>query len=251
MPRTARKISQSGYMHVIARGIGKQLLFESPADYRKYLILLRKYCEETGVKICAFCLMENHVHLITISDKDALVQMMKKLGISYAGYYNYKYERTGHLFQDRFLSEPIENEQYLLTVFRYVLQNPQKAGICRASDYTWSSYSLYESSLSFMELKLIRELVGDKISYEKYIASQNIDECLEFHDRIDKDAKAIGIINNSLGLKSGTELQKMSKKERDKALSFLIQKGLSIRQIERLTGINRNIVQRVNRDGSS
>ncbi len=107
MPRIARNISSTGYMHVIAKGIGNQILFESSADYRKYLLLLQKHCEDTDVKVCAFCLMENHVHLLTLSERESLILLMKKLGISYAQYFNKKYSRTGHLFQNRYKSEPI------------------------------------------------------------------------------------------------------------------------------------------------
>ncbi len=245
MPRKARKISSTGYMHVITRGIGKQILFESTSDYRKYLLLLKKYCEETNVKISAFCLMENHVHLLTLSDSKSLILMMKKIGISYAEYYNLRYEHTGHLFQDRYQSEPIENDEYLLTVFRYILLNPQKTGICNASDYTWSSYSLYDSSLEFMDLKLIHDLLGNNKCYEKFINEENNDECLEFSNLKKTDKWAIQVIKDQLGFENGTEIQKLDKTERDKAVKLLKKLGLGERQLERLTGIGRNIIRRI------
>ena len=64
MPRKARQISITGYSHVIVRGIGKQILFEENKDYGYYVSLIRKYAKETGVSVCAYCLMENHVHLL-------------------------------------------------------------------------------------------------------------------------------------------------------------------------------------------
>ncbi|WP_152554768.1 hypothetical protein [Metabacillus indicus] len=71
--------------------------------------------------------------------------MMKRLGISYAKYYNWKYRTSGHLFQDRFKSENIENSHYLLTATRYIHQNPVKAGIVRfPSEWKWSSCSGYD-----------------------------------------------------------------------------------------------------------
>ena len=247
MPRTARKISSTGYMHIIARGIGRQILFESSSDYRKYLLLLQKYCNETNVKICAFCLMENHVHLLTHSEKDALVLMMKALNTTYAGYFNNKYERTGHLFQNRYKSEPIEDERYLLTVFRYILLNPQKAGICNASDYTWSSYSLYEKNTDFMELDLIRELIGDPMQYKCYIESDNDDECLEWDYSKRDDAWAINEIKSLLHVNNFTDIQRYDSVSRNRALSILRKRGLSIRQIERLTGISRGIIKDINK----
>jgi hypothetical protein len=168
---------------------------------------------------------------------------MKKIGVSYSGYYNKKYERVGHLFQDRYISEPIETEKYLLTVFRYILQNPQKAGICHAADYRWSSYRLYDNSPKFIDLSLIKTLIGDSTHYERFIADINADECMEYDTKHD-DEWAKAVIKDCLKISTGTALQSYGAKERNAALLKLKEYGLSIRQIERLTGINRNIVQR-------
>ena len=143
MPRHARQMSTSGYMHIITRGIGRQLLFEEPEDYQHYLKALDRYCTETHVNVCAYCLMENHVHLLVYGETEQIILLMKKLGVSYSFYFNRKYDRVGHLFQDRYRSEPVEDDAYLLTVFRYILRNPCKAGICKASEYPWSSYGMY------------------------------------------------------------------------------------------------------------
>ena len=120
MPRMARTMSVSGYMHVVVRGIGKQILFEETKDYEHYLERLERYSLETGVKVCAYCLMGNHVHILLHGELASIALLMKKLGVSYSGYYNRKYDRSGHLFQDRYRSEPVNDERYLLTVFRYM-----------------------------------------------------------------------------------------------------------------------------------
>ncbi len=112
MPRRARSMSASNYMHVIVRGNGKQLLFEDTNDYRYYLRKLEFYCMDTEVLVCAYCLMDNHVHLLVKGELKSISLLMKKLGVSYSWYYNKKYDRVGHLFQDRFKSEPIEDEAY-------------------------------------------------------------------------------------------------------------------------------------------
>ena len=243
MARAARKQSEFGYMHLIVRGIGRQLLFEEDPDYRYYLSLLKRYSIETGVRICAFCLMENHVHLLTY-DKDLNIPLfMKKTGISYTGYFNHKYQRSGHLFQDRYKSEVIESEDYLLTVFRYILNNPQKAHICAASDYKWSSYHAYNSTSSFVDTRVYKELFGNWNEYAAYIAAKNEDECMEFNSKKD-DEWAKRIIQKTLGLESGTILQSFDSEKRNSALRMLKSQGLSVRQIERLTGINRGAIQR-------
>ena len=157
MPRQARVKSESGYAHLIVRGIGRQALFEAREDYRFYLAILERYSHETEIQVCAYCLMENHVHLLVCDANARIALMMKKLGVSYSQYFNRKYKRQGHLFQDRYLSEPIDDERYLLTVFRYILNNPQKVGIS-AADYEWSSYRLFAQPSPIVDTRVFREL---------------------------------------------------------------------------------------------
>ncbi len=232
-------------MNVIVRGIGKQILFEEDGDYRKYLYYIKKFSRDTDVKICAYCLMENHVHLLTHGDDEKVSLMMKKMGVGYARYFNEKYERVGHLFQDRYKSQPILNDVQLLNTFRYILMNPEKAGICRVSDYRWSSYRLYDNTPDYMDLELIRSLIGDRSRYHAMVTAPCDGDGMEFKVRARGDAWAIKMIRNSLNVNNGTELQNLEKSARDSALRLLKSKGLSTRQIERLTGINRNVVQRV------
>lgn len=242
MTRLARRESKSGYMHVIVRGIGKQVLFESREDYGLYISLLEKYSRETEVMVCAYCLMENHVHLLLMGSIGQIALLMKKLGVAYAHYFNEKNERTGHLFQDRYLSEPVETESYLMNVFRYILQNPQKAGTCLTDEYEWSSYYEYGVRYSFVDTSVLEGLIGDWDDYEKFMMTDDPRRYMEFeHFRRDDDW-ALGIIRDSLNMESGTELQRLGREARDECLRRLKSKGLSIRQIERLTGISRGVI---------
>ena len=243
MPRYARQHSESGYLHIITRGVNKQILFEEPKDHIHYLNLLKRFSLETDVTICAYCLMENHVHLL-ICDKQKNVSLfMKKLGVSYSYYFNAKYHRTGHLFENRFQSRVIEGENYLLTVFRYILNNPRDAGICSAAEYKWSSYGKYGLKGSFVDTSVFQEMLGSFEEYAAYINAKYEDEdpVREIsHD--DEWAKAV--IRDTLGIESGSVLRSYDWARRNEAVRMLKQKGLSVRQIERLTGINRNAIQR-------
>lgn len=234
-------------MHVITRGIGRQFLFEDDRDYAHYLQLLEKYSRDTDVTICAYCLMENHVHLLIFDRCHNVANMMKKIGVCYSWYFNKKYDRTGHLFQDRFRSEVIEDQRYLLTSFRYILRNPQKAGICQASEYRWSSYDLYGSTTSFVDTSLLCELIGSKKEYETFINADNNDECLEYERSVHNDEWAKSIIKEMLGAESGIVLQKYPKEKRDNVIRKLRNRGITIKQLERLTGINRGVIQRAKR----
>ena len=244
MPRQARRMSSTGFMHVITRGIGRQLLFEEESDYRHYLTVLERYCMESGARVYAYCLMDNHVHLLVKGEYEQIVLLMKKLGVNYSGYFNWKYERVGHLFQDRYRSEPVEDENYLFTVFRYILRNPENAGICKASEYKWNSFNSYKDPPAFMELDLIHERLGSFEQYHHFIEADNEDSCLEYEAEKHDDDWAKSILRKELRIKSGMDLQKYDKKMRNEALVNLRKKGLTIKQIERLTGINRNIIQR-------
>ena len=180
MARKLRRKSAAGYYHLILRGNNKQILFEATDDYRFFLSRMGKYCRESDIRISAYCLMENHVHLLVKDPQDSVPAMMQKLSLSYSFYYNQKYGRTGHLFQGRYLSEPVENDFYLLTVFRYILNNPRKAGICPAPDYRWSSYRGYFRPSAALDLDFIREQYPTAEAYREYISQDNEDECLEY-----------------------------------------------------------------------
>ncbi len=247
MPRKARIINENGYQHVIVRGIGKQILFEDEKDYLYYISLLERYSEETKVGICGYCLMDNHVHLLT-HDVDANISLfMKKMGVSYAGYYNRRYKRTGHLFQDRYKSQIINDENYYRMVLRYIFCNPEKAGICGAEEYRWSSYWFYGECDSFIDQELTLKLFRNKEGYRHFVMKENDDEyldCFRF-DREQGDEWAKKVLQKTLKISSGTEIQGYDRKKRDEALKKLKAKGLTIRKIERLTGINRGIIQKV------
>ena len=244
MPRQARALSEFGYMHLIVRGIGRQIIFEEAEDYQRFLTTLERFCGETEVKLSAYCLMENHVHLLVSDPKGNVPLLMKKLGVSYSRYFNGKYKRSGHLFQDRYLSEIVEDDAYLLMVFRYILNNPQKAGICEASNYPWSSYGQYENSATFIDLTRVRSLLGGTAQYAAFIEAVNEDQCMEWERTAKDDQWAKDILHKCLNVKSGTALQQYERNKRNEALRTLKARGLTVRQIERLTGINRNIVQK-------
>jgi len=140
MPRSGRKKSETGIYHVMLRGINRQPIFAENEDYYKYLSLLTTVKDISGFKLYAYCLMENHIHLLLKEDGEPLGQIFKRLGSRYVFWFNKKYNRVGHLFQDRFKSAPVEDEGYFIRALFYIYQNPVEAGICaKPRDYEWSS----------------------------------------------------------------------------------------------------------------
>lgn len=248
MPRQARKKSESGIYHIMIRGINRQIIFEDEEDSKVFLETMWLYKEEIKCKIYGYCLMKNHIHFIMGIDNEKLETFMRKFGAKYVYWYNWKYNRVGSLFQDRFKSEPIEDDKYFLTVLRYIHQNPVKAGLCtRVDRYTESSYNEYigpkEKQLTDIDYALGILPIEE---FERYNNEKNYDKCLEAEDiyRIN-DNEAKKLIVKLSKCNTASEFQALSIKRRDKFIRKLKEKGLSVRQIERLTGINRGVVQKI------
>ena len=245
MPRQARKLSDTGYMHLIVRGNGQHVIFVERDDYLHYLALLKRFSTETNVVINAFCLMDNHVHLLVFDEQKHVSLFMQKLGVAYAGYFNKKYQRSGHLFEDRYKSIPIEDEWYLLKLLHYILNNPRQKNICYAAEYEWNSYKHYGSQNSFVKTDVFLELIGSRDEYAAFIAKDlKYDEPMELELNIRDDGWALSIIQKELGIENGLVLKDWPREKRNAALKLLKEKGLKIKQIERLTGINRGTIQR-------
>ena len=132
MARRPRAHAESGFYHVILKGSGSQIIFEDDSDRRSFLSYLDTYRRAFDVRIIAWCLMSNHVHLIISDEADALSDFMHSLTSAYACKFNRRHQRTGPLFNGRFHSVAITSEGQLLNAVRYVHDNPVKGGICPA-----------------------------------------------------------------------------------------------------------------------
>ena len=181
--------------------------------------------------------------------KDPLSSVFKKIGTSYAQYFNQKYGRVGHLFQDRFKSEAIEDDAQFLSVLRYIHMNPVKAGIChRPGEYVYSSYQEYTGSRR--SILVYRDLAMGMLSPEEFIRyteDRNQDIFLDVSDitggKITDDA-AKEMIRRITGCGNASEFQTLSDRQRDDALKEIVQRGVMINQAARLTGWSRTVVRR-------
>ena len=141
MPRIAR-VCVAGYPHHITqRGNNKERAFFDDEDRRFYLNLLQRYKDKFEMKILAYCLMGNHVHVLAVPEKEtSLARGIGGTNLLYTQYINRKYNRSGRLWQNRFFSSVVEKEPYLWAVMKYIEQNPVRAKVVkRAEDYEWSS----------------------------------------------------------------------------------------------------------------
>ncbi|MCR4772460.1 MAG: transposase, partial [Oscillospiraceae bacterium] len=245
--RRARKKSASGVYHVILRGINRQTIFEEDEDYRKFLEVLRDYKQDCKFDLYAYCLMSNHIHLLLRTGKDDLGTIFIKIGARFVLWYNTKYCRTGHLFQDRYKSEPVDSDDYFLTVMRYIHRNPVKAGICDApEEYRYSSYPGYFSSDGLIDDRLIVDMLGAD-EFRSYTAAPNDDLCMEDDYRFIRkytDEQAQSIMHELTGCESASDFLKLNAEARDDALKSMLNAGISIRQTSRLTGVSPGLVRK-------
>ncbi|MGD9567409.1 MAG: transposase [Sedimentibacter sp.] len=252
MPRGPRVRSESGIYHIIMRGINRQILFEDEEDFTRFIQTLQRYKETCGYKLYAYCLMGNHLHLLLKEGKEPLETVMRRICGSYVFWYNKKYGRIGYLFQDRFISEPVEDDAYFLTVLRYIFQNPLKAGITnKIENYNWTNYNDYieknKTDYNTFVLNIFNNINREQAvkSFIEFINKENNDECEDIQEKQKlTDAEAIKIIKTYCKVEHGIDLQKIETDKRDSYIRNLRKEfNLSIRQIERLTGISRGIIQ--------
>ena len=129
MARISRLVLENVAHHVVARGVGQMRIFRNGFDKRKYLMRFALIAEEEKVLVHAYCLMDNHVHLIvTPSDPNGLARLFRRMHTWWAMKLNRWLERSGHVFQNRFHSSPLDENHYW-TAMRYVEVNPRRAGL--------------------------------------------------------------------------------------------------------------------------
>lgn len=247
MPRQARIKSSIGIYHIMLRGVNQQQIFEEREDYEKFLQVLKDCKAVSEFKIFAYCLMGNHIHILLQETKEPIELLMKRIATRFVYWYNIKYRRAGHLFQDRFKSEPIENDLYLLTVIRYIHQNPIKAGLCKTvSGYEFSSYKGYIKHSDLIDSDFVFEII-EKEAFKNFNNEKAYDICLDVSDKTNvkvTDEQAKEMIEKVSKCKNVAEFQTLSTTNRDKYLKKLREKGLSIRQLSRLTGVSFNVVRK-------
>lgn len=141
MPRIPRGLVGGGVAHVLNRGNAKAQVFHSSGDYERFVRLLGEAEARFPIEIYAFCLMPNHFHLVTRVDQTATLSAMMQWWLtSHVRAYHRHHATDGHVWQGRYKSFPIQEDEHLLTVLRYVLRNPVRAGLVgEATEWPWSS----------------------------------------------------------------------------------------------------------------
>lgn len=147
MPRTKRIVPEDAALHVISRGNNQNVVFHSDNDKLRYYTLLGNLKNENKIDIFHYCLMNTHVHIILkLNPNSTLSRFMKQLNLAYFHYYRKMYGYFGHFWQDRFRSNIIDMDSYLLQCGKYIELNPVRAGmVSHPGEYLFSSYNRYAS----------------------------------------------------------------------------------------------------------
>ena len=248
MPRRQRMVSLTGIYHIMMRGVNQQQIFFDDSDYRFFMKMLDRYKSICGYQLHAFCLMGNHVHLLMQAGEEPPGCMIKRIGCAFVYWYNAKYERAGHLFQDRYRSEVVNSERYYLTVLRYILRNPVNAGICLSpEEYAYSSAREYLcSEKGITDTGYVGSLMDEK-EFRRFVFEENDDKCLDVHTSMKKrctDLRAKELIYSEFGTYSPLVGKAGERQQLNKSIATLLNEGISMRQLSRLTGISRKIIAR-------
>ena len=245
MPRRARQTSGTGIYHVMMRGINHQNIFEEQEDYYQFLntldMMAQSY-ESDGTPagrnyiLYAYCLMSNHIRLLIREREDTIGMAIKRIASSYVYYYNHKYSRDGHLFRERFKSEPVNDMAYFVTLLRYIHQNPVKAGmVSEVKDYEFSSWGEYMDKNSTLS-ELVNEPISDEVA------------CLDIEDASKgrpSDDQVMMLIKEKTGATNSSAFQQLPADIKKSVLIELKGKRASLRQLERLTGIGKSMIYRM------
>ena len=244
MSTIPRRQSERNVYHLVTRGIGQQILFEDDTDRTYFLTALKNKAAKFGIELLAWCIMSNHAHLIVRAPIETVSRFMGALQSSYALYHNKRHERSGRLFQSRFTSVPIENDEQLIAAVRYVHLNPVKVG--EKLDSPWSSYGTLASGGKGTDgSSLVLDVFGGTNGFRK--SHVNLEDTLRPDNlprmRLSED-EAIRRARETVAPHALYDIKALSKAERNKLLKLLKAEGLSVRQITRCTGIGQNIVAR-------
>lgn len=246
MARKLRCESNNGFYHIRDIGINHFFVFEQKRDKQKFLQIMVENVEKFQVTIIAFCIMDNHFHILAAAQKESVSLYMKTIKERFAQWYNYKYDRTGALFNGRYRCDAIKDSDHFWETLRYIHLNPLRAALVKTVDeYEFCSYNYYVKNRGEL---VDCSYVFSKMSETEFVAWHlKVPDFTKFenftrHPRL-TDEQAIEIMKSVVG--EECNFAEMPKELLNITLAELRRKGLAIRQISRLTGVPRWFVEKV------
>lgn len=251
MPRQSRQLADSQIYHVMVRGVNRDVIFLEDEDFERFLFALARAKQTSGCSVLAYCLMPNHVHLILVTGAEPLGLVMKRLGVSYAGWFNNKYGRVGHLFQDRYKSLPVERDDNFAALLRYVWANPVSAGlVAEAEDYRWSSRRLLGQRSTLVDHDVLNKLAPEEAIEHATLIPSGTTVMRPPSSRFSDDEVWALIQRLCQGAFEG-DFSTLPLSQQRRAVVELRMRSINYAQIARVTGLNTGRVRRLHIDGTT
>jgi len=244
------RIETPGFHHIYNRGVERRFVYEEDDDKEKFLQLLCEVSEHYGFVVHAYTLMDNHYHLLIENKKENLSAGMRQINALYAQYFNKKYDRVGHLWQDRYKSWCVLDEHYLFTLFKYFEANPIKAGLAQTpGQYPWTMlYALKQGRvpecakesflLQWYDTAVLLEGMEMDLSEEE---QKQLDEIKKSANRLKRSAVPLVPVVDLKGFFQGVK----SKAERNKKILEAYRTGYTQSEIAKELGLSVSSVSRI------
>ncbi len=260
MVRKARETSPTKYYHLMMRGNNREAIFRRYEQKHYFTGLLKDlFYMEKPLELAAYCIMNNHVHILAYGEIEDLSHAFKKINIQYAMVYNSKMKRIGHVFQDRFRSEIIRDDTYFLQLIRYIHNNPVAAKIVEKPDsYSWSSYREFITKrpvlVSPNQMEFIISLFNNNLEhFIEFHFSSDFNEYLDTKEDIERNRKSavmeiLSEIMDYYGTKDISSLLSSKELKKEAVRRLLKKTSLSQRNIASLLNISSSMVRRISRE---
>lgn len=248
MPRRSRQLAESGIYHVMLRGVNRDAIFLDDEDCARFLHALSQARDASGCIVLAYCLMGNHAHLVLRTGDEPIGAVVKRLGVRYAGWFNRKYGRVGHLFQDRFRSHPVEDDAYFITLLRYVWNNPVEAGVVdRPEEYIWSSRRLLGEESALVDERELRKLLpDDPLDWSTPISQLPSETAVRPGPRPRHSEDEVAeLLRRASGADNPEDFGRLNPETQRRAVRDLRTRSVSYAQIANATGLNSSRVRRL------
>ena len=253
MPRKNREYSSTYVYHIIFRGNDKQDMFYDDQDRCVFLDRIKEAKKIFNFDIFSYCLMDNHVHMVIRVKDKFLSKSMQSLGVRYSIYFNRKYNRRGHLFENRYLSKKIESLNYFLNLCKYIHRNPENADMEKTENYKWSSYSEYINKKDrIIKSDVLLHYYYDDVEEFKNFTLQNnkmstLTDYAEYEliSKLTED-DLINIIKEKFNLENASDVSLLEKNKIEEIIYELKNvKCVSLNQIARVTKVTRYHIKKI------
>jgi REP element-mobilizing transposase RayT len=228
------------------RGINREACFRSDKVKQVFMELLKEQQDKELISMLAWCVMDNHVHLLLKAETGNMSKAIQATALKFAAKYNAYNERSGPVFGDRYRSECIEDDTYLLGALRYIHCNPVKAGmVANCADYAWSSYSEYLTDegryLDKEQRQIVLGLFGGPREFAEFHAVADDAEYLEMREDIlaARKERAFNLVEQYCSAKGVTDASQLLSSKRVFAdiCGLLTEEGkLTLRQVAEVLG---------------